>query len=108
MANGTARGKGHTHVFHYVDNFIAVGRPQSAECMDTLAIMKATCSESGAPIKEEKSEGTATTLPFLGMELDMVKLEIRFPSDKLKRLKSLIADPIPCTRKFIQWWIQDL
>ena len=61
-------------------------------CKDALAIVKATCSESGAPIKEEKCEGPATTLPFLGMELDTVKLEIHLPSDKLERLKSLTAE----------------
>ena len=84
--------RGARHIFHYVDDFIAVGRPQSAECADTLVIMKATCSESGAPIEEEKCEGPAITLPFLGMELDTVKLEIRLPSDKLERLKSLTAE----------------
>lgn len=44
-----------------------------------LVIMTATCNDSGAPVEEEKCEGPATTLPFLGMELDTVKLEIRLP-----------------------------
>ena len=41
--------------------------------------MKTTCRESGASVEEEKCEGPAMTLPFLGMELDTVKLEIRLP-----------------------------
>ena len=84
--------RGAKHVYHYVDDFISVGRPRSMECAETLAIMKATCNDSGAPVEEEKCEGPATTLPFLGMELDTVKLEIRLPSDKLERLKLLTAE----------------
>ena len=84
--------RGAKHVYHYVDDFIFVGRPRSMECAETLAIMKATCNDSRAPVEEEKCEGPATTLPFLGMELDTVKLGICLSSDKLERLKRLKAE----------------
>jgi len=37
-----------------------------------------------------KSEGPATILTFLGMELDTVKLEIRLPAIKLQRLNEML------------------
>lgn len=42
--------KGVEHIFHYIDDFITVGKPRS----------------------EDKAEGPATTLPFLGTEIDMI------------------------------------
>ena len=84
--------RGVKHVYHYIDDFITIGTPQTAECSENLAIMKATCDDAGVPIEEEKCEGPATVLSFLGIELDTVKLEIRLPSDKLERLKLLTAE----------------
>ena len=39
------------------------------------------------PIEGEKCEGPAMVLPFIGIELDTIKLEIRLPVDKLQRLQ---------------------
>ena len=41
--------------------------------------MLQVCEEAGAPVEEDKSEGPATTLPFLGIEVDMVAMELRLP-----------------------------
>ena len=62
--------KGGSPVFHYVDDFITVGHPQSPECGTNLCIMKETCHITGTPIEEEKCEGPATRLISLGLELD--------------------------------------
>ena len=51
-------------VDHYVDDFITVGAPRSAECANNARIMQHTCDMAGTPTEEEKSEGPATTLPF--------------------------------------------
>ena len=49
--------RGAKHIFHYVDDFIAVGRPQLSECAETLAIMKATCNESRLPLRKKNVRG---------------------------------------------------
>lgn len=49
--------------------------------------MKDTCNDMSTPVEEDKCEGPATILPFIGIELDTVKLEIRLPADKLQRLQ---------------------
>jgi len=63
-------------LFHYIDDFITVGAPKSRECRDNVAIMNATCNDTGVPIEPKKSEGPATTITILGIELDTVALEI--------------------------------
>ena len=79
--------KGVKHILHYADDFISVGRPGSRECSDNLAIMRDTCGITGTPVEEDKLEGRAQVIPFLGIELDTQKLEIRLPADKLTWLQ---------------------
>ena len=62
--------KGSTIVDHYIDDFITMGRPGSDECTKNAKIMHGVCKEAGAPVEEEKSEGPATRLLFLGTEID--------------------------------------
>lgn len=43
--------------------------------------------ELGIPIEPDKCEGPATTLSVLGIEVDMVAMQLRLPADKLCRLQ---------------------
>lgn len=79
-------------VFHYVDDFITLGRPGSDECTSNLATCLQICSDLGAPIEVDKCEGPATCLPFLGIEIDTVQLELRLPLDKLQRVRELVIE----------------
>ena len=76
--------------FHYLDDFITIGSPNSTECERNIEIMKSTCK--GLPVEEEKCEGPATCLTFLGIEIDTVALELRLPSDKLYKLRRQLKD----------------
>ena len=49
-------------------------------------MMRETCS-TGTPVEEDKLEGPAPLMPFLGIELDTIQLDIRLPADKLQRLQ---------------------
>ena len=42
------------------------------------------------PVEPDKTEGPADIVAFLGMELDTQKLEIRLPSEKLVRIRTLL------------------
>ena len=39
----------------------------------------------------EKLEGPSTTLPFLGVEIDTSKMEIRLPGEKLHRIRQELS-----------------
>ena len=87
VADTLQQQKGVNHIFHYADDFITVGRPGSEECSNNVTIMRDTCTITGTPVEEEKFKGPAPVLPFLGIERDTIKLEIRLPADKLQWLQ---------------------
>ena len=78
---------GASFIDHYMDNFITVGSPGSEECTHNVRIMHHTCKVAGVPVEEEKSEGSATTITFLGIKIDTKAMEIRLPQDKLAQLQ---------------------
>ena len=80
--------KGVRLLFHYIDDFITIGAPDSEECTHNVTTMNAVCDETGIPIELDKNEGPATRITFLGIEIDTVALEICLPHDKLSVLKS--------------------
>jgi hypothetical protein len=51
------QGKGASHVDHYVDDVITMGRPGTVECANNVRIMLQVCKEAGAPVEEDKTEG---------------------------------------------------
>ena len=83
---------GVSHIFHYLDDFITVGPPHSNACRHNLEVITATCIRLGVPIEPGKTEGPATCITFLGMELDTYHRIIRLPEDKLARLRALLND----------------
>ena len=86
------RQNGVRHVFHYLDDFIVIGSPNSPECAQALATLNRLCLHLGIPIAEHKRDGPATCLTFLGIEVDTRAFELRLPADKLQRLKILLAE----------------
>ena len=77
-------------VAHYVDDFITIRDPESSECQENAAVMHIACDRVGFQVEPEKDEGPSMTIPFLGIELDSVALELHLPQDKLQRLKALL------------------
>lgn len=57
--------------------------------MLNLTILLATLRDVGIPVAMEKLEGPATSLVFLGIEVDMVEMVLRLPPGKLKELQEL-------------------
>ena len=93
------------HLFHYLDDFIVLARPQSPDCQRDLSTLLEGCVELGVPIASHKTEGPATCLVFLGIEVDTVANELRLPGDKLRRLQALLeqwGDRRSCTRRQLE------
>ena len=80
------RTAGVTHILHYLDDFLVLGAPGSGRCKAALDSMIATCRSLGVPLADDKIAGPATSLVFLGIELDTIRMEARLPDDKLKKL----------------------
>ena len=82
------RQRGATNTDNYIDDFVTAGAPDSQECEHNSTIMHKTCKEVGLPTEPEKDDGPATSISFLGIELDTVALEIHLPAEKLERLRT--------------------
>ena len=86
------KARGISRVSHYLDDFITLGAPGTGECGNNLHEILALCQDLGLPIACEKCEGPSQVLVFLGIEVDMVKLKLRLPKDKLRKLKILVGE----------------
>ena len=67
-----AKSRGATSIFNYIDNLIVVGPPQLEVCKLSLRTLTQTCDILGMCINHEKTEGPATRLTVLGIELNYV------------------------------------
>ena len=75
---------------HYLDDFITVGAPSTGECQANMTCLSHTCEQLGVPLAPHKSEGPATCLKFLGIEIDTMSMELWLPEDKLLRVKETV------------------
>ena len=94
------RSHGIRHVLHYLDDFIIMSSPASDQCQRDLSTLLDVCQELGVPIAGHKTEGPATCLVYLGIEVDTLAGELRLPRDKLQRLQTLLdqwGDRRACT-----------
>ena len=85
------KARGAKLTFHYLDDFIVIGAPVTKECANSLEILLSACKELGIPVAAHKCTGPTTCLVFLGILIDMVKMEISLSKEKLERLKRILG-----------------
>ena len=90
--------EGVSHFLHYLDDFFCPPQ-QPGTCQQSLRTAVNMCEYLGFPVAPEKVVGPATTLIFLGIELDSVKMEMRLPREKLDRIPGMVADPRVCHKE---------
>ena len=83
---------------HHLDNYLTLGHRGSRKCENNLQTILATCRILGVPLALEKVEGPVTTLKFLGIIIDTVRMEARLLIDILDRLRSLVVEWLPKTK----------
>ncbi len=81
------RQRGITYCMHYLDDFLTLGPAQLDVCEANLRLLVESCTTLGVPLKMEKVEGPATSMVFLGIELDTVKGTMSVPQEKLGRYR---------------------
>ena len=69
-------------LLHYLDDFITVGPPNSAQCALNLQTALSVCQKLGLPLHPGKCVGPSTWLVVLGIELDSVEQYARLPEEK--------------------------
>ena len=74
-------------LFHYLDDFLTMGPPNSPICQSYVDSAFAVFPRLGLPLHVEKCEGPASTLVFLGIELDSVQQMARLPQVALSSVE---------------------
>ena len=74
-------------LLHYVNDFLIFGGPDSLEGQQALEKALQLCLKLGVPVAKSKTEGPATNITFLGIELDTVAMMVRLPREKLHCLQ---------------------
>ena len=77
-------------IFHYIDDFLILGWSEE-ECLTSLQQVQAMANELGLPMEASKTVGPASTLTFLGIEIDVPSSELRLPREKVAELKELLG-----------------
>ena len=71
---------------HYLDDFLFLGPPHGPGCSQSLQKALHLCEELGVPVAPDKTEGPATSIIFLGIEIDTQAGQLRLPREKLADL----------------------
>lgn len=79
-------------LLHYLDDFLSIARPAQSVATQQRDIIVQAFAYLQVPLALEKLEGPTTSLTFLGITLDTIRLEARLPADKLSELRGLVED----------------
>ena len=83
--------KGILNALHYLDDFLTLGQANSVVCQTTLSTALRMCDQAGLLVAPEKTKGPATTLSFLGIELDTQRMQLHLLQDTHARLQAAMA-----------------
>ena len=95
-------------ILHYLDDLLVMGSPDTPECQEAVLTLTGVLEELCLPIAEDKLEGPATKLTFLGFEIDSGVMELRLPQEKLSRIQTLLeswATRRSCSRKELESFV---
>ena len=76
------------NIQHYLDDFLLAGPPGSQQCRKDLDECRTICKDLGVPLAEDKTEGPASSISYLGFILDTEAQELRLPPEKLEKIRS--------------------
>ena len=77
-------------LLHYFDDFFICARSQQ-DCLQHMHTFKSACDEFGVPLASDKTVGPASTVTYLGIEINSSHQTIKMPNDKFLELQSLLA-----------------
>ena len=80
------------HLMHYLDDYLHVSPPSHSLATKYKNIIVSAFEYLSVPLASEKLEGPVTSLTFLGITLDTVRMEARLPPEKLTELRLLTEE----------------
>ncbi len=89
------------HLVHLLDDFLISSSPNAIPAAHILTVQN-VFSELGIPIAEEKTMGPATSIEFLGINLDSDKFQASLPKEKIDRIilvSSTLLEKPNCSKR---------
>lgn len=82
---------GQGSIVHCLDDFLFVGTADSDSCFLLLQLFEVIAEHFGVPLAMEKTSLPATSVEFLGIQIDKESKEFRLPQVKIEKMRNLIA-----------------
>ena len=76
---------------YYLDDFFFCSPCDSTSCQGALSVAIPLCHRLGIPVAPEKIKGPATSLTFLGINLDSEVMSISLPRERLASLRQRLS-----------------
>ena len=89
-------------IFHLLDDFLTIDKPDSCEGERTMALLTLLFSRLNVPLAKHKCLGPTDCLEYLGIILDSKNMVAKLPIDKVQRIVEFIEtllDRNKCTKK---------
>ena len=105
------RQTGVDDVYHYLDDYVILGPPDTGICQWFLDILKRVCAHLGVPLAPGKTEGPSSRITLLGIVIDTVLRELSLPQEKMDRLLTAVRQWKSkkfCTRRELESLIGSL
>ena len=75
---------------HYSDDYLLISPPDLQLALKQKSTLLSTFQYLNIPVAEDKLIGPATSLPYLGIEIDTVAMEVAIPAPKLETTLALL------------------
>ena len=85
------------HIINYLDDFCIVGTSRLQTTAKQLKLVS-ILSRLGFYISHKKLQSPALKMRFLGIYIDMIKLELTLPPDKLEKLRRVLRQFHGCRK----------
>ncbi|XP_073685315.1 uncharacterized protein [Garra rufa] len=89
------------HLIHLLDDFLVISPPDAIPAAHISTVQK-VFSDLGIPIAQEKTMGPATSIEFLGINLDSAKFQASLPKEKIDRIilvSSTLLSSSSCSKR---------
>lgn len=89
------------HLIHLLDDFLKISSPDAIPSAHIITVQN-VFSALGIPIAQEKTAGPATSIEFLGINLDSIKFQASLPKEKIDRIilvSSTLLEKTSCSKR---------
>lgn len=84
-------------VIHYSDDYLMISPPDMCTAAQEKKVLLSVFRYLNIPVAEDKLLGPTTSLPYLGIQINTISMEVSVPEDKLKAILEML--PKWCGRR---------